>query len=226
MAAYFGTLIYGNEDFGGYLSIDGEQSQVVEHDMTYRIDPGPHHIDIYSTSDTQRRIGAFQRDLYNSTSSSGAFLDEMQRQSAIAGLGESWGFDVVVEDGQMLIISIRSNDKQLVGSPMYHVEDLSEEAQESLEATFAKLDEEEEAARQAEEEERLRRASLPRRRPGLIVLGAIMMYFGVCGLAAGLLLLFAADPFMPAMIALPVIFGILALFGLIVFINGMKKKIR
>ncbi len=216
MAAYLMTLIYGNENFGGYISFDGEEAIAVEHDMTYPIEPGPHHIDIYSTSNSQRRAGAFQAALYRNTSSSGVILDEIQRRSAIQGLGDTWSIDVFVEEDQLLTLSIRSNGNQLVGAPMYHVEDLSEETLQYFEEVFA----EQEAAYEAEQ---IRIANTPRRSPKKIVWGAILMGMGsLCGLSS-LSELSSGDP---TSVAVPFVFAGAVIGGVILFISGMRKKIR
>ena len=143
-------------------------------------------------------------------------LDEIQRRSAIQGLGDTWSIDVFVEEDQLLTLSIRSNGNQLVGAPMYHVEDLSEETLQYFEEVFA----EQEAAYEAEQ---IRIANTPRRNPKQIVWGAILMGMGfLCGLSS-LSELSGGDP---TSYAVPLVFAGAMVGGVILFINGLRKKIR
>lgn len=214
MSAYLSTFIYGNESFGGYISLDGSASQPVEHDMIYQIEPGPHHIDFYSTSNRQRKAGAFQAAVYSNTSSSGAILDALERREALKNLGDKWSIDVFVGDGQVMTLSVRSSGNSIVGSPVYIVEDLSDEQIEALDEQFEKIH----AAYVAE-------MNRPRRKPGQIVWGIILLLLAAFGAynyyGTGAYLSGEYEPYIP-IIAL----GILVVVGLLLFINGVRKKVR
>lgn len=214
MAAYLSTFIYGNEDFGGYFSVDGETSVAVQNDMTYQIEPGPHHIEFFSTSNVQRKAGAFQAKVYCNTSSSGALFDALERREALKNLGDSWTIDVFVEEDQMLILNVRSKGNSIVGSPSYMVQDLSEEQVETLEEMFDEL-----------EEEIIAEMNRPKRKPAKIVWGIILLVIG-----AYLGIMFMQNPEMmsegyPAWTPYVAI-GALLLVGLLLFINGIRKKVR
>lgn len=197
MSAYLLTFIYGNESYGGYFSVDGSERMVFEDDMTYPIDPGRHRIDIFT--DARR------------------------------GVGEEWNIDVDLRDGQLLTVSVQSEGQRLVEVPRFKVEDLDQETLTRLQNLFRERDLQAEMDRQmqaqAREEERARQASMPRRRPGHIVWGAILMFFGFCG-CLGAMGGMVGGEFSVEMIAVPVIFIGMGVLGLCLFINGMKKKIR
>lgn len=214
MSAYLSTFIYGNEEFGGYFSVDGETSIAFQNDMTYQLDPGPHHIAFYSTSNMQRKAGAFQAKVYCNTSSSGALFDALERREALKNLGDSWTIDVFVEEGQMLILNVRSKGNSIVGSPSYMVQDLSEEQIEALDEMFEEL-----------EEEIVAEMNRPKRKPAKIVWGIILLAIGA----------FMGYTFMqnpeamsegyPTWTPYVAIGGIL-LVGLLLFVNGIRKKPR
>ena len=214
MGAYVSTYIYGNEAFGGYFSVDGSATVPVRHDMTYQLDPGPHHIEFFSTSNAQRNAGKLQATIYANTSSSGALVDALERREAMKNLGDSWTIDVFVEDGQMLALHIRSQGKSLVGSPSYVVEDLSEEQCEALEEMFAELEAEREAERKR-----------PKRSRKKIVWGTILTILG----ALCCIMYLQENPIVeiaPETVAPPAVFAVVALIGLLLFLNGIKKKPR
>ena len=168
MAAYLATYIYGNEDFGGYFSVDGESSIPVEHDTVYTIEPGHHRIDFYSTSNVQRKAGRLQAAVYNNTSSSGALFDALERREALKNLGDHWTIDVFVGDDQMIVLSVQTQGNKIVGSPSYAVEDLTEEQCEMLEEFFEEL-----------EQEIIEEQNRPKRSKGKIAWGIILTVLGL-----------------------------------------------
>ncbi len=216
MSAYLCTFIYGNESFGGYFSVDGEKSRAIEDDMTYQLEPGPHRIEIFSTSNAERAAGKFQAAVYSNTSSSGAVWDSIERNQAIKNLGDSWSFDVFVEENQCVFLRVRTSGRSIVADPMYEVTDLTDEQIERLETTFKKI-----------EEQRIIEKNTPRRSVPKIVWGSILMGIGglcvltVLGEMAGGSV---SEP--SALIAPLVVLGGLAIGGLLLFIDGRKKKIR
>ena len=127
MAAYLHTQISGNKDFGGYLSVDGEKSIKIGDDMTYELSTGQHSLVVYSTSDAQRKTGELQAKIYTHTSSSGAIMDTLEAASTLKNLGDGWEINVVVEENQLVELSVLSKGTALVGDPMYKVTDLDEE---------------------------------------------------------------------------------------------------
>ena len=172
MSAYLTTLIYGNENFGGYFAVDGDAARPVEHDMTYQLNPGPHHIDFYSTSNAQRKAGAVQAHLYCKTSSSGVILDAIERRQALNNLGDSWSIDVFVDEDLLLILSVQTSGNYIVAGPFYKVEDLDDDEIETLEAVFEQM-----------EQEAIAEANRPKRKPAKIVWGIILMILGCFGAA-------------------------------------------
>lgn len=213
MSAYLMTFIYGNESFGGYFSVDGESSRPIEDDMTYQLDPGPHLIEIFSTSNFERKTGAFQASLYRNTSSSGAILDAIERRQALKNLGDSWSIEVFVEEGQAVVLNVRSSGNSIVGDPVYSIEDLSDEQIESLEEVFEELE--------REYQEELNR---PKRKPAKIVWGIILMFcslVGIMNFSQADPQEYADAPWAPWVVVLGLLAG-----GLLLFINGIRKKVR
>ena len=214
MAAYLCTLIYGNESFGGYLSVDGQRAIRIEDDMTYQLEPGPHRIEVFSTSNAERAAGRFQANVYNMTSSDGPLLDTIQRNQALKNMGDSWNIDTVVGDGQCLTLGIRSSGMKIVAAPAYEISDLSEEEIERLEEFFENL-----------EKERLEKLHASRRSKPKIIWGIILIigFAEALGIIPGML---KADSFDPVMlIPLAICLGLFGL-GLWLFIDGVKKKVR
>ena len=224
MAAYYTTLIYGNEDFGGYLSVDGEKSFPIAHDMTYPIDPGPHRFEIFTTSDFQRAAGNLQATLYANTSSSGAILDYIERNQALKNIGDGWQIDCFVEENQTVYLSVRSNGKNIVAAPSYEVADLTDEQIAMLEDAFAQM--EEDCIR--EEEERIRREEelkrTPRRSVPKIIVGSILA--GIGALETPMFLLEGLLGEQYQMLAASVVTASMLIFGLILLLSGLRKKIR
>ena len=214
MSAYLTTLIYGNENFGGYFAVDGDAARPVEHDMTYQLNPGPHHIDFYSTSNAQRKAGAVQAHLYCKTSSSGVILDAIERRQALNNLGDSWSIDVFVDEDQLLILSVQTSGNSIVAGPFYKVEDLDDDEIETLEAVFEQM-----------EQEAIAEANRPKRKPAKIVWGIILMILGCFGAAGyygtGAYLSGEYEWYIPV-----IAFGGLLIGGALLFINGIRKKVR
>ncbi len=203
MSAYLLTLINGNKSYGGYLSVDGEKSFPIQDDMTYELSPGQHSLSIYTNSDAQRKVGSVQASVYNNTSSSGVILDAIERQSALSNMGDGWVIDVFVQEGQLLTLSVLTKGSKFAGTPLYEVDDLTDEAIKELEEKF-------EAWR-----------NTPVRSKKQIVWGLILASVGAIIFsnyirnnneenAGGIL----------------VVWGIIFVVGVILFLLGMKKKIR
>lgn len=216
MAAYLTTLIYGNESFGGYLSVDGEKATAIEDDMTYQIDEGPHRIEIFSTSNAERAAGKFQASVYANTSSSGALFDTLERNQAIKNLGDCWSMDIFIEEGQALVLSVRTNGRNIVAAPSYEIRELTDEQIEYLEEGFQKI-----------EEQRIVEANTPRRSAPKIVWGSILMGVGLMSgsgaLSSGA---FSASNDIATTIAMVMVFGGMIGVGLILFLTGLRKKVR
>lgn len=201
MSAYLQTVIDGNKSFGGYLSVDGGKSFAISDDMTYELSPGHHSFVIYSTSEFERKSGKLQATLYNNTSSSGAILDAMERHSAIKNLGDGWEISIVVEDHQMVILSILSKGSKLVGDPMYKTVDLSHEEVKELEVRFEEW------------------KNTPVRSKKKMIWGAVIAFLGAFGASNAL----KESPVEAG--AVLVMLGIAAV-GVLLFIFGFRKKIR
>ena len=172
MSVYLITRISGNENFGGYLSIDGGKSGAIENGEFIRLSPGQHSLQIHSTSDAQRGIGNAQAFLYRNTSSSGVLGDALERQSAKSNLGESWDINVYVEDDQVVYLNVLTKGQKIIDDPLYKVEDMSEELKQELDAKQQELEE--------KYEEWL---NTPVRSKKLMVWGGVLAFFGVFGLA-------------------------------------------
>lgn len=170
MAAYLEIVVEGNESFGGYLSFDGDSSVELQDGMLYEISPGMHNFVINSNSDSKRKMGGFQKALYNNTSSSGALFDALERKSIVSNLGDSWEIDEYVGENQEFVLYIHSNGDKIIGSPSYNVIDLDDEYIQKYETHFAEI--------RAEEE---RIANTPRRSTKMIVWGCIVAFLGLFG---------------------------------------------
>ena len=202
MSAYLQTLISGNQNFGGYLSVDGEKSFAVSHDMTYELAPGRHHFELYSTSDSARKNAKGQAWLYNNTGSSGAILDAIERQQIRSQMGEGYEFDVVVDDGEMVQIEILSKGSKLVGAPMSRTVELSPDEIAELEAKF--------------EEWR----NTPIRNTKQMIWGAVLAFLGVFGATN------AINGGEEDMMSALLLMGGIVAVGVLLFVLGFKKKIR
>ena len=202
MSAYLQTLISGNQSFGGYLSVDGEKSFAVSHDMTYELAPGRHHLELYTTSDSSRKAAKGQAWLYNNTSSSGAVLDSIERQQIRSQMGEGYEFDVVVDDGEMVQIEILSKGSKLVGAPMSRIIELSPAEIAEWERKF--------------EEWR----NTPIRSPKQMIWGAVLAFLGVFGATNAIN--GGEEDLMSALLLMG---GIVAV-GVLLFVLGFRKKIR
>ncbi|MBO5401974.1 MAG: hypothetical protein J6A85_02245 [Clostridia bacterium] len=213
MSAYYSTLIYGNESFGGYISVDGGRATTVGHDLTYKLDPGPHRFEIYSTSNVERAAGKFQASVYNNTSSSGALWDTLERNQAVKNLGDKWIIEAFVEEGQSIVISIRTSGRKIVATPAYEIVDFTEEQIETLETYYKE-----------EEEKRIAQLNAPRRSKPKIIVGCILTAaFGMPFLSTLMMLATSAES---ASVIPVAVTGIGALIGIFLFISGMKKKVR
>lgn len=222
MGSFLLTCVSGNENFGGYLSIDGEKPFLIKDDITYEISSGRHNFTVYSTSNFQRSAGRVQAFLYNNTGSSGRILDNLEANTIRNELGDCWEIDIVLEDDELFELSMLSRGQNIVGAPMYTVHDLGEERAEELRDKFRQMEAEREAAR-----EKLR--NTPRRSVGKIVAGSILTgisgIFGLNIISMALSGEMGGDPIVSNII-LMVIVGLLAILGITLFLTGMKKKIR
>ncbi len=201
MPAYLHTVIDGNKNFGGYLSVDGEKSISITDDMTYELTPGHHSLIIHSKSDAERASGKLRANLYNNTSSDGALMDSIERASILKSLGDGWEINVMVENNEMLTLNVLSKGNKILNAPAYQVVELSAEEIEDLEKKF--------------EEWR----NTPVRSKKLMVWGAILTFCGFVGVTNAI----QQNPFEIG--GLLVTLGLGAL-GVILFISGFKKKIR
>lgn len=205
--AYLQTTISGNTNFGGFMSIDGAAAFAIQDDMTYELAPGQHFVKIYSTSNTQRNIAGAQRWLYNNTSSSGAILDSIERKQILAGEGDTWDLQFVIADDQVIQIDVLTSGSRIVSDPMYGFRELDDEEREMLEKAFEEL--------HAEEE---RIANMPRRSPKKITWGAIL---GGVGVVMGSGFLLSGQNIEAGIFML-----IVAAIGVLLFVLGMRKKVR
>ena len=203
MAAYLKTLITGNENFGGYLSVDGEKAFSVKHDMTYELDPGAHTLVVYTTSNFERGAGKVQAFTYAHTSSSGAIADTIEANSAIKNLGDAWEIDVLVEEGDLLELNIYSKGSKLTAAPRYSVTALTPEEKTALENQF--------------EEWR----NTPVRSPKQITIGVILAIVGVIG-GSDFVMSFGKESTLSVFLGS---LGILAVGALLIYL-GSKKKLR
>ena len=201
MAAYLRTLISGNKDFGGYLSVDGEKSFKIADDMIYELSAGQHSLVVYSTSDAQRKTGEFQAKLYANTSSSGVVLDTLEKASALKNLGDGWEINLMVDENQIVELSVLTKGTNVVGDPMCKVSDLDEEDVERLENQFNEW------------------RNTPIRSKKKMIWGLILTFCGVFGLSNVLTTQPIDVEAIPVMIAL-------AAIGVLLFVFGFKKKIR
>lgn len=220
MAAYLYTVIEGNESFGGYISMDGAKgTEKIVNGMYYKIDPGSHRFDIYSTSDAQRGMANFQGKLYANTSSSGAIIDAMERKQIIDGMGDCWTIEARVGDNEMIAICVTSRGNEIIVSPEYKVVELSEEDLAEIDEVF-----------KAAEVEHEKWKNTPVRSVKKIIFGALLMYTGFGGcfafLGMGMNASSGGTDTLVAMIGSIVVFLGMGIVGLLLFIDGLKKKLR
>lgn len=201
MSAYLHTVIDGNKNFGGYLSVDGAKSFAINDDMTYELTPGHHALIVYSVPDFQRKSGKLQATLYTHTSSNGAVLDMLEAQSAIRNMGDGWEINIMVDDRQMVELNILSQGSKIVGDPMYAVSDLSEEEAKELEERF-------DAWR-----------NTPIRSKKKMIWGAVLTFLGVFG---------TSNVLKESPVEIGGLLGMLGLAaaGVLLFVFGFRKKIR
>lgn len=204
MSVYLIMGISGNENFGGYISVDGEKSVPIINGDYLRLTPGQHSLQIHSTSDAERKMGKAQATLYNNTSSSGALVDALERKSAKSALGDSWDINIYVEDGQAIYLNVLTKGQKIIDDPLYKVETMSEEMEKEL-------DEEYEAW-----------LNTPVRSKKLMVWGIVLAFCGVFGVSNYLTQGGMAEDGIGGVLVL----GALALLGGWLFYSGFKKKIR
>lgn len=171
MSAYLITRISGNENFGGYLSIDGGKSDAIVNGEFIRLSPGQHSLKVHSTSDAQRGMGNVQAFLYRNTSSSGALGDALERQSARSNLGDSWDINVYVEDDQVVYLNVLTKGQKIIDDPLYKVEDMTEDLKLELDAKQKEMEARYEEWR-----------NTPVRSKKLMIWGGILAFSGVYGL--------------------------------------------
>ena len=219
MAAYLYTIIEGNEGFGGYISMDGaKRTEKVEHGMYYKIEPGKHLFEIYTTSDSQRGMANFQGKLYANTSSSGAILDAIERKQIIDGMGDCYTIEARVGENEMIAICITSRDNAILVAPEYKVVELTQEDIDGIEEVF-----------KAAEEEHEKWKNTPVRSVKKIVFGAILMYLGfgcVMYVLSGEMNVVDSSNGPAAIIGAIAVFLGMGVGGLLLFIDGLKKKLR
>jgi len=239
--AYITVSISGNEEFGGYLSVDGAESFAVQDGYVYQLDNGPHFFQLHTTTDAQRKAGERQRAV-NNLVGSGAMgvLSDIQSTAAI---GRTWEFHAEAWEGQCLELSILSEGRSINVPPRFAVVECTEEEIEEYEGIFAEFYAEQEAEREREAEERAERErkaaqererlkTTPRRSKKLLIPGIIISAICALGiLAYGSMLLSAesVDPADPTSMTLLVAIGVLGvglIVGLILLFSGAKKKIR
>lgn len=240
--AYITVSISGNENFGGYLSIDGAESFAVQDGYVYQLDNGPHFFELHTTTDAQRKAGERQRAV-NNLIGSGAMgvLSDIQSTAAI---GRTWEFHAEAWEGECLQLSILSEGHSINVPPRFSVVECTEEEIEEYEGIFAEFYAEQEAEMQREAErkaekerkeaeEREIRKTTPRISVKLLIPGIIIS--AVCGmgiLVYGSTLLTQEGGFNPAdpsSLSLLVALGVFAaglIVGLILLFSGAKKKIR
>ncbi|MGM9647702.1 MAG: hypothetical protein ACI3YH_06200 [Eubacteriales bacterium] len=203
--AYVIVEVFGNTSFGGYLEIDNGVSHKLEDGTVLEIENGPHIFEISTTSKLSRGMGKFQSKLSSMTSSSGVILDTLEQRQINNNLGDSWEFQVRVNEEQAVFLSIRSQGDKLAAAPMYKVIDPDEEQLAALKEHFDEI--------RAEQE---RIANTPRRSKKMIIWGLVMLFIGV------VISLNASELSLPQL----VIFIGVGAVGLLIFLLGMRKKIR
>lgn len=129
--AFLHTSITGNTSFGGYISMDGDKSVPIQDDMTYEITPGKHNFRIFTKSDLERRYGNAQHGITSHISNPG-LLDAIIDAHAAHSIGDGWSFDVILENNDCVTVAVTSKGQNLIGDPVYEVEELPADVAESL----------------------------------------------------------------------------------------------
>lgn len=227
--AYIRIEVSGNPNFGGYLSVDEGSSIKLSDSDVYELDEGQHLFEIHSTSDFDRKAGGARRWLYNNTSSSGSILDSIERHDIAKQLGDDWNFQVVVDANDLIVISVMSKGEKIIGSPSYQIYDMDEETRTAYDEHFAQI--------HAEAE---RIANTPRRSWKMIFAGlGVLAWFSyiLVNQISNVNITFDPSAGIDGIItyitelnvALDnslIFFGICILIGLLLFVLGVRKKVR
>ena len=203
---YIELTISGNQDFGGYLSVDGGNSVPITHDAVYELDAGQHLFEVHSASDSSRKMGKAQSAI-NNMAYSGSLLDTLADRQAANAIGDTWSFSVVVEDNDCVELDVLTKGSKIIAAPKYRVSEMSEEKRAHYEQMFREI---------YAEQERI--ANTPRRSKKLIVWGCILIALFAFGMFNAVKT--AAEP-----AAYGVMAGGLAV-GALLFFLGMVKKVR
>ena len=215
--AYLVISVAGNPQFGGYLSVDGEASVLLTDDITYELRSGLHYFEIFTTSDAQRKLGKGQQ-VFNSIVDTGGFIGAVSEAQAENSLGESWSFQARVDDDEAIFIDIVSKGNSIMTAPHYRIRQLDDETLEAWDQYFADLHAQEEAERLEKERRREEAKNMPRRSIPKIIVGAILSFYSLC-ITIALLSMASAK-------AVALIPAILLVIFLIMFIDGLRRKIR
>lgn len=203
--AFVCTMITGNESFGGYISMDGNASAKIEHDMTYEIASGRHHFEIFSKSGASRGGGKILSAIGNMGDSNDIF-SKMNRHDGDKMQGDSWCFDVNLNDNDCLLITINSKGDQILGDPGYEVTELDAETCENLRKQFEEI------------------RNTPTRSKKMMIGGGITAGIGVFGLFNFIIALLGQPE--TTSITDSLVFIALIIIGGLIFFFGSKKKIR
>lgn len=203
---YIELNISGNENFGGYLSVDGSSSVEITNEAVYELSAGQHLFEIHSTSDSDRNRGKFQAKI-NNAAYTGDMIDLLAGHQAAKAIGDNWSFSVVVEENDCVELMVLTKGNKIIADPKYRVSEMPAEKREYYEQMFQEIHEEEE-----------RIANTPRRSKKQIVWGLIitaLFGFGMMnavrtGAETAAILVMAA--------------GIAV--GALLFVLGMRKKVR
>lgn len=204
MSVYLIMGISGNEQFGGYLSVDGEKSVSIVNGDFLKLSPGQHSLQIHSTSDAQRKMGKTQAALYNNTSSSGILMDTLERKSALSNLGDSWNINVHVADGQAIYLNVLTKGEKFLADPTYCVEDMSEDMEKDLDEKYEAW------------------VNTPIRSKKLMIWGIVLAFLGVFGVSN----FFTQGGMEEYGIAGFIVLALLIPLGGWLFYSGFKKKVR
>ena len=204
--------------------MDGGQSVQLVDDVVYEIEPGLHLFEVHSTSDSARRTGSITSAV-NSFVGTDGVLGAINRASARNAIGDTWSFQVNLDDDDMLSLSVRSQGNSILGDPQYEVGALSEEQveyiknflAESQAKEAAEQEERRKAREKAREEERMR----PRRSTVKILLGLIIAFWSTLFAIVGIDLVMATGELPLLLIGCA---GLV--LGIVLFILGMIKKVR
>ena len=221
--AYLLFSVGGNPDFGGYLSVDGEPSILMQDDVVCELQSGLHAFKIHSTSDDQRAAGKRAKNLSNLFGDGGA-LDSISRAQAKNAIGREWSFQGRVGDDEVMIIEVVSEGMDIISTPEYRVTEVDEETRARWESIFEeqrRLAAEEEEKRKAEEAEKERKREearkLPRKSIPKIIVGGVVSFYGV---------IFTAI-MATSVGGVGIVAGLAALgVGAFLLFDGLRKKIR